>query len=306
MFILRFPAPVNRSGHFYIFFSSAGPDEYERIIGGTARPVPVYWSHKGGITPGKGGRAMAKRQTFYARADLFEAEISPRAKLVLAYLSRVSDRQGVSFPSVPTIAQRCGCCPNSARKALRELERAGFLSISAATLPTEHGRQRRTSNRYTLLFVPSKTERAPLQSVQGAPSRDEGHSNNSKLTMDVPEGHGQSVDRTDPDGDPDGAEKGFGAILSRVHLDCFEDRTFAEAVRHALRRMYRAESIRVNGETIPRADVRGVMELLTVDHIDFVERQLREATGSVTCGERYLIACLYNAPLDCMVKSRCG
>lgn len=48
---------------------------------------------------------MAKRKTFYVRADLFEARISLRAKLVLVYLSRVSDRQGVSFPSVPTIAK---------------------------------------------------------------------------------------------------------------------------------------------------------------------------------------------------------
>ena len=38
---------------------------------------------------------MAKRKTFYVRADLFEARISLRAKLVLVYLSRVSDRQGV-------------------------------------------------------------------------------------------------------------------------------------------------------------------------------------------------------------------
>ena len=60
---------------------------------------------------------MAKRKTFYVRADLFEARISLRAKLVLVYLSRVSNRQGVSFPAVPTIAEKCGCCENSARKA---------------------------------------------------------------------------------------------------------------------------------------------------------------------------------------------
>ena len=63
-----------------------------------------------------------KRQTFYIRADLFEVRISPRAKLILAYLFRVSDRQGRSHPSVSTVAYRCGCCPNSARKALHELE----------------------------------------------------------------------------------------------------------------------------------------------------------------------------------------
>ena len=250
---------------------------------------------------------MAKRQTFYTRADLFEANISPRAKLILAYLSRVSDRQGVSFPSIPTIAEKCGCCQNTARKALRELEAAGFISITAATLPTEHGRHRCTSNRYTLLFVPSKSEGAPLQLVQGAPSPDEGHRYNSKLTIDVPYGHSQSVgDMTDHDPDPDGEKKGLSAILSRLQLDLYEDKSFSKSVRHALRRMYHSDSIRVKGEMIPRDQVRSSMELLTIDHIDFVQRQLREATAAVTWGEGYLISCLYNAPLDCMARSRCG
>ena len=124
--------------------------------------------------------------------------------------------------------------------------------------------------------------------------------------MDVPKGHSQSVDRTDPDPDPDEAGTGLGAILSRLQLNLFDDRTFAKSVRHALRRMYHAESIRVKGQTIPRGQVRSAMELLTIDHIDFVERQLHEATSQVTWGEGYLISCLYNAPLDCMAKSRCG
>lgn len=250
---------------------------------------------------------MGKRQTFYTRADLFEASISPRAKLVLAYLSRISDRQGVSFPSVPTISEKCGCCPNSARKALRELEEAGYISITAATLPTKSGKTRWTSHRYTLLFVPSQNEVPLLQPVQEGTATSEGLSNNSKTKIDVPYGHSPSVrDRTDPDHDPDGEKKGLSAVLSRLQLDLFEDRTFAKAVRHALRRMYHAESIQVNGEAIPREDVRSVLELLTIDHVDFVERQLREATSAVTCGERYLISCLYNAPMDCMAKNRCG
>ena len=247
---------------------------------------------------------MNPRKTFYARADLFEANVSPRAKLVLAYLSRVSNKQGVSFPAVSTIAERCGCCENSARKALRELVNAGFLSVAAATTTTRRGRLRRTTNRYTLLFFGPQQEEAPLQPVQGGTSRDAGHSYDSKLTMDVPCGHSPSVDGTDPD--HDAGEDGLSALLCRLHLDLFEDRTFAEAVRHALRRMYQAESIRVSGQTIPQSHVRSALALLTVDGIDFVERQLREATAQVTCGEKFLISCLYNAPLDCMAKSRCG
>lgn len=249
---------------------------------------------------------MGKRQTFYARADLFEANISARAKLVLAYLSRVSDKAGVSFPSIPTVAEKCGCCPNSARKALRELEQAGLIAIADAMLPTKSGKKRWTAHRYTLLFLPTKVAVPAPQPVQDPPARDAGLSYDSKTTMDVPYGHSQSVSMTDHDRDADRGEGELEGILSGLHLDLFEDRTFARAVRHALGRMYRAKSIRVRGETVPRSDVRSALRLLTVDHIDFVERQLREATGQVTWGEGYLMSCLYSAPLDCMARDRCG
>ena len=124
--------------------------------------------------------------------------------------------------------------------------------------------------------------------------------------MDVPKGHSPSVETTDPDPDPDRGETSLKTILSRLQLDLFEDRPFAKAVRHALRRMYHSDSIRVKGERIPRETVREALSLLTIDHIDFVERQLREATSQVICGEAYLMSCLYNAPLDCLAKSRCG
>ena len=127
---------------------------------------------------------MAKRQTFYAQADLFEADISPRAKLVLAYLSRVSDKQGVSFPSVPTIAEKCGCCPNSARKALRELEGAGFIAVEAATLPTRSGKTRWTSNRYTLLFV--RGGRQDLHTPKPSPLGEGGTSCAQRVTDEGP------------------------------------------------------------------------------------------------------------------------
>ena len=250
---------------------------------------------------------MTKRQTFYTRADLFEAKLSTRAKLVLTYLSRISDREGRSYPAVPTVAEKCGCCPNTARKALRELEAAGYITITARDLPTRQGHTRHTSHVYTLLFVPSKDEAPLLQPVKEGTAADEGLRYNRESIMDVPYGHSQSVyDGTDPDRDGEAPEGGLKAILFRLQLGLFEDKSFAKAVRHALRRMYHSDGLRVNGEMIPRDTVRDAMELLTIDHIDFVERQLHEATGYVTCAEKYLMSCLYNAPLDCMAKSRCG
>ena len=143
-----------------------------------------------------------KRQTFYIRADLFEVRISPRAKLILAYLFRVSDRQGRSHPSVSTVAYRCGCCPNSARKALHELEGAGLVAVTPNSLPTRRGNRVHTANTYTLLFLTSQNAGAPLHGLKEGTPRDAGLRYDRDFTIDVPYGHSPSVsDRTDPDPD---------------------------------------------------------------------------------------------------------
>ena len=143
-----------------------------------------------------------KRQTFYIRADLFEVRISPRAKLILAYLFRVSDRQGRSHPSVSTVAYRCGCCPNSARKALHELEGAGLVAVTPNSLPTRRGNRVHAANTYTLLFLTSQDAGAPLHGLKGGTPRDAGLRYDRDFTIDVPYGHSPSVsDRTDPDPD---------------------------------------------------------------------------------------------------------
>ena len=172
---------------------------------------------------------MAKRQTFCIRADLFEARISPRAKLVLAYLFRVSNRQGQSCSAVPTIAEKCGCCPNSARKALRELAAASLITITARELPTRRGNRVHISNIYTLLFLPSKNEGSPLHGLKGGTARDAGHRYNRDFTMYVPYGHSPSVyDGTDHDPDRkrekrkktalrDRATRDFTTLLRPVH-----------------------------------------------------------------------------------------
>ena len=143
-----------------------------------------------------------KRQTFYIRADLFEMRISPRAKLILAYLFRVSDRQGRSHPSVSTVAYRCGCCPNSARKALHELEGAGLVAVTPNSLPTRRGNRVHAANTYTLLFLTSQDAGAPLHGLKGGTPRDAGLRYDRDFTIDVPYGHSPSVsDRTDTDPD---------------------------------------------------------------------------------------------------------
>ena len=86
---------------------------------------------------------MAKRTTFYVTTALFEMDISSKAKLVLTYLSRTSNKDGTCYPTIASIARCCGCCKNTVRKALRELERAGIISFTPSYTTSKNGKRRR-------------------------------------------------------------------------------------------------------------------------------------------------------------------
>ena len=235
---------------------------------------------------------MAKRKTFYVTTDLFEADIPSKAKLVLTYLSRCANRQGTCFPSVGTIAKACGICKNTARKALYALDAAGIISITAQFEPCRNGNRRRKTNLYTLHCPTAKNAHTPVQQLYGGGAADGGEiNNNSNMIMAVP-----SVGITGPD------ETELERILDRLDLHLYEDRDFGRAIEQAIRTMYYADSIKVNGNKIPQGAVRNVLEDLTIDHIDHVQRMLNEYGYDVTKGENYLISCIYNAPIDCTVQ----
>ena len=104
------------------------------------------------------------RKTFYAAAAIFDSDVSASAKLVLLYLSRVSNREGVCFPSLATIGEHCGYSKNTVRKALAELEQAGLLTMERGYQTTHNGRTRCTCNTYTIL-TPTK-ERCPTAAAE--------------------------------------------------------------------------------------------------------------------------------------------
>lgn len=97
-------------------------------------------------------------------------------------------------------------------------------------------------------------------------------------------------------------------LIDGLQLDLFQGtyRHIADAVADAIRTMYNAESIRVNGRNVPQGAVRSVLSSLTIDHIDYIIRQLekQDPEDKVTNGRAYLMACIYNAPADCAVNDR--
>ncbi len=91
--------------------------------------------------------------------------------------------------------------------------------------------------------------------------------------------------------------------MKPLYLDTFFDQVFAQSVKQAIKTMYGLPVLSVNGTKIENAAIRARLSMLTIDHIDYVEQQLDRLSGEVTSGERYLMACVFNAPVDCMVKN---
>ena len=253
---------------------------------------------------------MAKRKTFYVPAAIFEGDRSAYAVAVYAYLCFCADKSGVCFPGMNTIAQKCGLSRNTVKKAMNELEHCGLVRSETTRQRSRNGRMRQCVNRYFLGAIashgagnlpqkmtspPSPHDGGPPHQVTPPPSRDEGEiNNNSKAIMgDVP-----SVGMIPP---TDTTE--LNAILEPLCLDTYEDRTFAQSVKQAIRTLYDLPVLSVNGARLGTDAIRERLRLLTVDHIDFVEKQIRERSESVTNGERYLFSCILNAPVDCMVKN---
>ena len=184
---------------------------------------------------------MAKRTTFYVTTALFEMDISFKAKLVLTYLSRTSNKEGTCYPSIASIARCCGCCKNTVRKALRELESAGIVSVTPSYAESKNGKRRRQANIYTLRIPGSPDAPAPVQPVlEGGATNGAEVNNDSNTIIAVP-----SIGTTGDDGTD------LERILAKLHLDTFYDQGFAKSIDQAIRTMYRAEEITVKKQQIP-------------------------------------------------------
>ncbi len=260
---------------------------------------------------------MAKRKTFYVPAAVFEGGHSAYAVAVYAYLCFCADKNGVCFPGMETIAEKCGIARSTVKNAITELERAGLIRSEATHQTSRSGRIRRGTNRYRLndapisgaqdalsdgvppavsRCTPPPCDGAPLPRVAADPPPcDSGEINNNgkDITDDVPSvSYNARDDAT-----------GLDAILKPLYLDTFFDQVFAQSVKQAIKTMYGLPVLSVNGTKIENTAIRARLSMLTIDHIDYVEQQLDRFAGDVTSGERYLMACIYNAPVDCMVKN---
>jgi hypothetical protein len=86
---------------------------------------------------------------------LLDTGISSRAVHLYVLLGRYADRNGESFPSRRTLAERLGCSVDSLDRAKAELIEVGALSVE------ERFDAGQRSNLYTILRLPSRTGAAP-------------------------------------------------------------------------------------------------------------------------------------------------
>lgn len=80
----------------------------------------------------------------------FSSELKPRARLVLQVLVLHCNKEGECFPSIKTIAAKCGYGVSTVKRALDELVKAGYIVKQARFDERKNGGQ--TSNLYMSEF----------------------------------------------------------------------------------------------------------------------------------------------------------
>ena len=93
----------------------------------------------------------------------FSSELKPRARLVLQVLVLHCNKEGECFPSIKTIAAKCGYGVSTVKRALDQLVKAGYIVKQARFDERKNGGQ--TSNLYTLcsdLPCTDEPENAPV------------------------------------------------------------------------------------------------------------------------------------------------
>lgn len=102
------------------------------------RPVMVAVEEPPSRTPSTRGRflfALMRRLR-----ELPPAALPRSARAVLIVLADFADASGVAWPALPTIAQTAGMAQNTARKALRDLARHGWIIVRREPTPRTSGR----------------------------------------------------------------------------------------------------------------------------------------------------------------------
>ena len=107
---------------------------------------------------------------FWDSNTIFDSGLSAYAILVRLYLARCADSDGVSFPAIATIANKCNISRASVVRALKELEAKGWLCRKPRIIP---GTKAKATTIYTLI-TPSEEAASTSETADLGSHRTEG------------------------------------------------------------------------------------------------------------------------------------
>lgn len=92
----------------------------------------------------------------------FSSELKPRARLVLQVLVLHCNKEGECFPSIKTIAAKCGYGVSTVKRALDELVKAGYIVKQARFDERKNGGQTSNPIPYALTCPALMSRKMPL------------------------------------------------------------------------------------------------------------------------------------------------
>ena len=92
-----------------------------------------------------------KKQRFYVQCGVFGKEISAGAMCLYFFLCKCANAESVCFPNRNTITKNTGLSRSTITRGIAELKDAGLIECQPRYQKTEWGKQRQTSNLYTIL-----------------------------------------------------------------------------------------------------------------------------------------------------------
>ena len=93
-------------------------------------------------------------QRFFKLSNaMFGYGLTPVQFMVYGYLVCCAGSRSTCWPSMQTIAANCNCSPTTARAAVQELKRRGFINY-VPTYERRYGQNRQTNNTYFILDLP--------------------------------------------------------------------------------------------------------------------------------------------------------
>lgn len=247
-----------------------------------------------------------KRQKFYVNSMIWGQGLGPAPIALYTYLSRCADAEGRCFPSVPDIAEQIGVSVSTAKRALKTLCDKGLVIKEPRFHETAHGRRRVGSNVYTLVSsictgVKSATHNDPHPGSQGTPQgvMVNGHINNNIINN---RGLSPSLSYKEPNGGKRKiGDEDLEKLLEDLNPHIYDDEHYGNALEAAIREMWNAAGMKINGNYVKQVEVRKRLALLNIDCLDEVYRALADAR-EVENKTQFLKVCLYNAPLRCGVQ----